>query len=71
MPLDRVSTLLAAYFTRPYVEYGEVALEIRDNDGLTPNKIRLITNQILYVNAKTLIRHTNTSQETNCAKGSA
>ena len=71
MPQDRVSGLLAAYFTQPYVEYGEVALEIRDKGGLTPEEVRLIKNQVLYVDALTLIRHTGTSQETTCAKGSA
>ena len=69
MPQDRVSGLLAAYFTQPYVEYGEVALEIRDKGGLTPEEVRLIKNQVLYVDAQTLIRHTGTSQETNCANG--
>lgn len=63
MPQDRVSGLLAAYFTQPYVEYGEVVLEIRDNGGLTPDEVRLIMGQVLYVDAQTLIRHTGTPQE--------
>ncbi len=70
MPQDRVSGLLAAYFSQPYVEYGEVALEIRDKGGLTPEEVRLITNQVLYVDAQTLIRHTGTSQEQSCQKRS-
>ncbi len=35
MPQDRVSGLLAAYFTQPYAEYGEVALEESDKGGLS------------------------------------
>ncbi len=63
MPQDRVSGLLAAYFTQPYADYGEVALEIRDEGGLTQDEIRLITNQVLHIDAKTIIRHTGVSEK--------
>jgi hypothetical protein len=62
MSNDRVSSLLAAYFTEPYVEYGQVALEVRSNGGLTSEEIRLIKNQVLCIDAKTIIRHTGTSE---------
>ena len=63
MPEDRVSGLLAAYFTQPYVDYGEVVQEIRTNGGLTTEEIQLIKNKVLYVDAKALIRHTGSSEE--------
>jgi len=63
MPQDRVSTLLAAYFTQPYVEYGEVVLEIRSDGGLTSEEVQLIKNRVLYIDAKTMIRHTGTSEK--------
>jgi hypothetical protein len=63
MPQDRVSGLLAAYFTQPYVEYGEVALEIRSNGGLTLEEVQLIKNRVLYIDAKTMIRHTGSPEE--------
>jgi hypothetical protein len=63
MPQDRVSGLLAAYFTQPYVEYGEVALEIRSNGGLTSEEVQLIKKRALYIDAKTMIRHTGSPEE--------
>ncbi len=63
MPHDRVSGLLAAYFTQPYVEYGEYALEIRSNGGLTSEEVQLIKNRVLYIDAKTMIRHTGSPEE--------
>jgi len=63
MPQDRVSGLLAAYFTQPYVEYGEVALEIRSNGGLTLEEVQLIKNRVLYIDANAMIRHTGSPEE--------
>jgi hypothetical protein len=63
MPHDRISGLLAAYFTQPYVEYGEVALEIRNNGGLTSEEIRAIENKVLSIDAKAMIRHTSATDE--------
>jgi hypothetical protein len=63
MPQDRISGLLAAYFTQPYVEYGEVALEIRSNGGLTSEEIRAIENKVLSIDAKAMIRHTSATDE--------
>ena len=60
---DRVSGLLAAYFTQPYVEYGEVALEIRNNGGLTSDEIRAIETRVLSIDAMAMIRHTSASDE--------
>jgi hypothetical protein len=57
MPKNRVGDLLAAYFTQPYVEYGEVVLEIRDNGGLTPEEVQIIKTQVLNIDASTIIRH--------------
>ena len=63
MPQNRVSGLLAAYFTQPYVEYGDVAVEIRNNGGLTSEEVRFIENQVLHIDAATIIRHTGVSDE--------
>jgi hypothetical protein len=63
MPQDRVSGLLAAYFTQPYMEYGEVALEIRSNGGLTSEEVQLIKNRALYIDVKAMIRHTGSPEE--------
>ena len=63
MPQERVSGLLAAYFTQPYVEYGEIALEIRSNGGLTLEEVQLIKKKVLYIDAKTLIRQTGSPEE--------
>lgn len=63
MSQDRVSGLLAAYFTHPYVEYGEVVLEIRTSGGLTVEEARIIKNQILRVDANAIIRHAGMSGE--------
>ena len=60
MPENRVSGLLAAYFTQPYVEYGEVVLEIRDNGGLTSEEVQIIEKQVLGIDAKTIIRQAGT-----------
>jgi hypothetical protein len=60
MTQNRVSGLLAAYFTQPYVEYGEVVLEIRDNGGLTPEEVQIIKKQVLHIDANTIIRHAGT-----------
>ena len=60
---DRVSGLLAAYFTQPYVEYGEVALQIKNNGGLTSEEIRAIENKVLSIDANAMIRHTSAVEE--------
>jgi hypothetical protein len=60
MPQNRVSGLLAAYFTQPYVEYGEVVLEIRENGGLTPEEVQIIEKLVLHVDANAIIRHAGT-----------
>ena len=62
MSQDRVSSLLAAYFTQPYVEYGEMILEIRSNGGLSSEEVQLIKNQVLCIDAKTMIRHAGTAE---------
>jgi hypothetical protein len=56
MPQDRVGTVLRAYFSKPYDEYGELALEIRSGGGLTPDEARIIENSVLSVDATTIIR---------------
>jgi hypothetical protein len=56
MALDRVDTVLQAYFRKPYEEYGELALEIRSGGGLTPDEARIIENSVLSVDATTIIR---------------
>ncbi len=60
MPQSRVSSLLAAYFTQPYVEYGEVVLDIRDNGGLTSEEVQIIEKEVLNIDANTIIRHAGT-----------
>ena len=62
MSQDRVSGLVAAYFTQPYVEYGEVVLEIRSNGGLTSEEVQFIKSQLLHVDANTIIRHAGTAE---------
>ena len=57
MPSDRVSAVLAAYFKQPYEDYGELALEIKENGGLTREEIGLIRTKVLQVDASTIIRH--------------
>ncbi len=54
---DRVATVLDAYFKQPYEEYGQLALEIRQSGGLTPEEASLIESKVLCVDAKTIIRH--------------
>jgi len=63
MPHDRVSGLLATYFTKPYVEYGDVVREIRNNGGLTSEEVRVIRNKVLSVDANAMIRHTGSKEE--------
>jgi hypothetical protein len=63
MQRDRVSGLLTAYFTQPYVEYGDVVLEIRNNGGLTSEEVRVIRNNVLHVDANAMIRHTGSREE--------
>ena len=63
MSQDRVSGLLAAYFTQPYVEYGDVVLEIREAGGLTPAEVTDIKNKVLRVDANAMIRHTGSAEE--------
>jgi|GEM_PF-3447871 len=62
MANDRVSDLLAAYFNQPYVEYGDVVLDIRTNGGLTAEEARLIENRVLCVDAHTIIRQAGISK---------
>jgi hypothetical protein len=63
MPQDRVSGLLAAYFTQPYVEYGDVVIEIRDNGSVTSEEVRTIRSKVLHVDAIAMIRHTGSKHE--------
>jgi hypothetical protein len=63
MPQNRVSGLLAAYFTQPYVDYGDVVLEIRDHGGLTPEEVKTIKKKVLHIDAITIIRHAGTVEE--------
>jgi len=63
MPQDRVASLLAAYFNQSYVEYGEFVLEIRTAGGLTAEEARVIKKQILFVDAKTIIRQAGVTSE--------
>ena len=63
MPQDRVDKLLHFYFKRPYVEYGEVILEIKENGGLTADEVRIIESQVLHVDAKTMIRQSGTTHK--------
>lgn len=57
MPLDRVSTVLTAYFKQPYEEYGELALEIKESGGLTREEVSLIESKVLHVDAIAIVRH--------------
>ena len=63
MPEDRVDKLLHFYFKRPYIEYGEVILEIKENGGLTADEVRTIESQVLHVDAKTMIRQSGTTHK--------
>jgi hypothetical protein len=63
MAEDRVNNLLAAYFTQPYVEYGDVALDIRDSGGLTTEEVRAIKSQVSLVDANAMIRQTGSAEE--------
>lgn len=62
MPDDRVSSLLDAYFTQPYVDYGDVVLEIRSSGGLTSQEVGLIKNRVLCIDANAIIRHAGISE---------
>ena len=62
MSQDRVSGLLAAYFTQPYEDYGEVVLTIRSDGGLTSEEVSLIKRRVLHIDANTIIRHAGTSE---------
>lgn len=61
MVQDRVDKLLHLYFKRPYVEYGEVILKIKENGGLTAEEVRAIESQVLHIDAKTMIRQSGTA----------
>jgi hypothetical protein len=61
MPQDRVDKLLHIYFKRPYVEYGDVILEIKETGGLTKEEVKAIESQVLQVDAKTMIRQSGTT----------
>jgi len=63
MARDRVNDLLDAYFTQPYVEYGDVAIEIRDSGGLTAEEVQTIKDQVSLVDANAMIRHTGSTEE--------
>jgi hypothetical protein len=63
MALDRVNGLLVAYFTQPYVEYGDVVLEIRNSGGLTAEEVKDIRNKVSFVDASAMIRHTGSTEE--------
>lgn len=60
MAYDRVIGLLVAYFTQPYVEYGELALAIRSSGGLTSDEVQHIKSKLLYIDARAIIRHAGT-----------
>jgi hypothetical protein len=68
MSQDRVNGLLAAYFTQPYVEYGEVVLEIRSTGGLTSDEAEFIKSQVLRVDASTILRHAGTDENEQCSQ---
>ena len=61
MAQDRVGKLLDVYFNRPYEEYGEVILEIKENGGLTAEEVKAIESQVLHVDARTMIRQSGTT----------
>jgi len=63
MSQDRVTDLLAAYFTQPYVDYGDVVTEIKNTGGLTSEEVRKIRNSVLTVDANAMIRHTGSAEE--------
>ena len=68
MSQDRISGLLATYFTQPYVDYGEAVLEIRSNGGLTAEEVQHIKNQLLRIDANTIIRHAGTAKSERSAQ---
>lgn len=71
MPHDRVDTFLDAYFRQPYEEYGQLALEIRQSGGLTPEEASLIESKVLCVHAKTIIRHSRPQDQATQPQASA
>jgi hypothetical protein len=63
MSQDRVTGLLAAYFTRSYVEYGDVAIEIKNSGGLTSDEVQRIRSSVLTIDANAMIRHTGSGED--------
>ena len=61
MSYARVIGLLVAYFSQPYVEYGELALAIRSSGGLTSDEVQHIKSKLLSIDAKAIIRHAGTN----------
>jgi hypothetical protein len=57
MAQDRVDKLLHFYFNRPYEEYGEIILDIKETGGLNAEEIKAIESKVLSVDANTIIRH--------------
>ena len=63
MSQDRVTDLLAAYFSQPYVDYGDVAIEIKNSGGLSSEEVRKIRSSVLAIDANALIRHTGSAED--------
>ncbi len=71
MAQDRVSGLLAAYFNKPYPEYGEAVLQIRQSGGLDSEELRFIQSRVLLVDANAIIRHAGTTETAIQARASS
>jgi len=63
MSQDRVTDLLAAYFSQPYVDYGDVVIEIKNSGGLTSEEVQKIRSRVLAVDANAMIRHTGSTED--------
>lgn len=63
MSQDRVTDLLAAYFSQPYVDYGDVVIEIKNSGGLTSEEVQKIRSKVLAIDANAMIRHTGSAED--------
>jgi hypothetical protein len=63
MSQDRVTDLLAAYFSQPYVDYGDVVIEIKNSGGLTSEEVQKIRSRVLAIDANAMIRHTGSAED--------
>ena len=63
MSQDRVTDLMAAYFSQPYVDYGDVATEIKNSGGLTSEEVQKIRSKVLDIDANAMIRHTGSTED--------